>query len=69
MAKPQIKVVNAETNDEVIRDATVAEIAQMKSDAEQSKVEKDAADAKASSKQSILNRIGLTADELKTILG
>jgi uncharacterized protein YPO0396 len=69
MAKPQITIINAESGEEITRDATAAEIAQIKSDAEQSKVEKDAADAKATAKQSILDRIGLTADELKTILG
>jgi len=69
MAKPQIKIVNAETGEEIVRDATDAEIAQIKLDAELSKAEKDAAQAKAAAKQSILDRIGLTADELKTILG
>lgn len=69
MAKPQITIVNAESGEEITRDATAAEIAQIKLDAEQSKIEKDAIEAKASAKAAILDRIGLTADELKTILG
>ena len=69
MAKPQITIINAESGEEITRDATTAEIAQIKLDAELSKAEKDAADAKAAAKQAILDRIGLTADELKTILG
>jgi hypothetical protein len=67
--KPQIRVIDVETGEEITRDATTAEIAQIKLDAELSKAEKDAAEAKAAAKQSILDRIGLTADELKTILG
>jgi len=68
MAKPQIKVVNAQTGEEIIRDATAAEIAQMELDAQQSAIEKTQAEAKAAAKAAILNRIGLTVDELKTIL-
>jgi hypothetical protein len=69
MTKPQIKIVNAETGEEIVRDATAAEIAQIKLDAEQSKIEKAEAEAKLAAKAAILDRIGLTADELKTILG
>jgi inosine/xanthosine triphosphate pyrophosphatase family protein len=67
--KPQVKIVNAETGEEIIRDATTQEIAQMKIDAENNDVTKAKADAKATAKAVILDRIGLTVDELKTILG
>ena len=69
MAKPQITIIDIDTGEEITRDATAAEIAQMKLDAELSKAEKEAAEAKATAKAAILDRIGLTADELKTILG
>jgi hypothetical protein len=69
MTKPQIKEYNCETQEEIIRDATAGEIAQMKIDADNATAKKVEAEAKESSKTAILNRIGLTADELKTILG
>ena len=67
--KPQVKIVNVTTNEEIIRDATADEIAQMELDAANEIARKAEAEAKATAKAAILNRIGLTADELKTILG
>jgi inosine/xanthosine triphosphate pyrophosphatase family protein len=67
--KPQVKIVNCETGDEIVRDATLEEIAQMKLDAANDAAAKAEALAKATDKAAILDRIGLTADELKTILG
>ena len=45
-SKPQIKIVNAETGEEIVRDATAQEIAQMKIDAETGVSEKAEAEAK-----------------------
>ena len=69
MTKPQIKEYNCETQEEIIRDATASEIAQMKVDADNFVAAKAEAKAKEAAKAAILDRIGLTADELKTILG
>ena len=69
MTKPQIKIVDVETGEEIVRDATAAEIAHIKLDADNAKTSKAEAEAKESAKAAILDRIGLTADELKTILG
>jgi hypothetical protein len=69
MTKPQIKEYNCETQEEIIRDATSAEIAQMAKDKAESDARKAEAEAKEAAKAAILDRIGLTADELKTILG
>jgi hypothetical protein len=66
---PQIKIVNCETGEEIIRDANAAELAQVAIDAASDKAAKDAIQAKETAKAAILDRIGLTADELKTILG
>ena len=68
MTKPQIKIVNAETNEEVIRDATAAEIAQMKLDAEQSATEKTQAEAKATAKAALLNKLGISESEARLLL-
>ena len=68
-SKPQIKIVNCETGEEIVRDATADELAQMEIDRADYQARKTEAEAKAVAKQAILDRIGLTADELKTILG
>jgi hypothetical protein len=68
-SKPQVKIVNVETGEEIVRDATIEEIAQIEIDADSVVAEKAEAEAKLTTKQAILDRIGLTADELKTILG
>jgi hypothetical protein len=68
-SKPQVKIFNCETGEEIVRDATSEEIAQIELDAANAKTEKAKAEAKATAKAAILDRIGLTADELKTILG
>ena len=67
--KPQVKIVNCETGEEIVRDATVQEIAQMEIYAAQELAEKAEAEAKATTKAAILDRLGLTADEAKLILG
>jgi hypothetical protein len=70
---PQVKIVNVETGEEIVRDATVEEIAQMELDSADSLLRKATAEAeaeaKAAEKSALLARLGLTEDELKTILG
>ena len=66
---PQIKIVNCETGEEIVRDATAAEIAEMEAGKSYYEAKQVADKAKAAAKAAILDRIGLTADELKTILG
>ena len=68
-SKPQIKIVNVETGEEIIRDANAEELAQIQLDNANYAALKAEADAKETAKAAILDRIGLTADELKTILG
>jgi hypothetical protein len=69
MSKPQIKEYNCQTGEETIRDATAKEIAQLENESAIATAEKAEAKAKETAKAAILDRIGLTADELKTILG
>jgi hypothetical protein len=68
-SKPQVKIVNCETGEEIVRDATADEIAQIEIDKANAATAKAEADAKEAAKAAILDRIGLSADELKTILG
>jgi hypothetical protein len=68
-SKPQIKIVDCETGEEIIRDATVEEIAQIELDAANEAAKKAEAEAKAAEKQALLDRLGITADEAKLLLG
>jgi predicted flap endonuclease-1-like 5' DNA nuclease len=68
-SKPQVKIVNCETGEEIVRDANAEEIAQMQLDATNAQAKKAEAEVKETQRQAILDRLGLTADELKTILG
>ena len=67
--KPQVKIVNCETGEEIVRDANADEIAQMELDAANAAAAKAEAEAKEAARQAILDRLGLTADEAKLILG
>jgi hypothetical protein len=68
-SKPQVKIVHCESGEEIIRDANADEIAQIAIDVANNKATKDAIEAKEAAKAALLDRIGLTADELQTILG
>jgi len=67
--KPQIKIVNCETGDEIVRDATAKEIAQINANELEAAKLKAEADAKLAACQAIADRLGLTADELQVLLG
>lgn len=67
--KPQIKIVDVTTGEEIVRNATAEEIAQMKIDAENATAKKAEAEAKEAQRQAIADRLGLTAEELKVLLG
>ena len=62
-------IVNVETGETVERELNKAEKDQEKIDAAKISEAKLEAEAKEIAKAAILDRIGLTADELKTILG
>jgi hypothetical protein len=66
-------IINCETGEVIERELTKAEKDQQKIDETQmaklEALQKAEAESKETAKQAILDRIGLTADELKTILG
>jgi hypothetical protein len=68
MSKPQIKEYNCETQEEVIRDATSAEIAQMAKDAANFAARQAEAEAQATAKAALLNKLGITAEEAVLLL-
>jgi hypothetical protein len=69
MTRPIIKTHNVETNEVIEKEMSVAEFKQYEIDQKAIADAKVEAEAKATAKAAILDRIGLTADELKTILG
>jgi hypothetical protein len=68
-SKLQIKEFNCETGEEIVRDATAEEIAQIELDAAQAKARQAEIEAKAAEKQALLDRLGISADEAKLLLG
>ena len=69
MTKPQIKEYNCETQEEIIRDANAEEIAQIQLDAANAATAKAEAEAKEIQRQAILDRLGITSDEARLLLG
>ena len=65
----QIKEVNCTTGEEIVRDATTEEIAQMELDADNIATARAEAEAKATARAAILDRLGLTAEEAQLLLG
>jgi hypothetical protein len=68
MTTPQVKIVDAETGQETLRDMNAAELAQLAKDvAEREAIE--AAEAKAATdKAALLDKLSITADEAKLLL-
>lgn len=67
--KPQIKIVNVETGEEIIRDANADEIAQMAKDKEDNEAKQAEAEAKAEAKAKLLEQLGITKEQAKLLLG
>jgi hypothetical protein len=67
--KPQIKIVNCTTGEEIIRDANAEELAQMELDAADAATKKAEIEAKESARQALLTRLGITAEEAQLLLG
>jgi hypothetical protein len=67
--KPMVRIHNIESNEVIDREMNDAEFAEYLADKENQILLKAEADTKAVARQAILDRIGLTADELQTILG
>jgi hypothetical protein len=69
MTKPIVRIHNIETDEVIDREMTAAEFKQYEADQAAQAIAQAEAKAKETAKTEILDRIGLTADELKTILG
>jgi hypothetical protein len=69
MAKPIIRIHNVETDEIIDREMTAAEFKVYEAEQENTVIKQAETEAKAIAKTAILDRLGLTADELQTILG
>jgi hypothetical protein len=69
MAKPIIRIHNTETDEVIDREMTVAEFKIYEAEQAAQAIAKAEAEARSAQKQALLDRLGITADELRTILG
>jgi hypothetical protein len=69
MAKPMIRIHDLSTNEVIDREMTSAEFKIYEANLVKEAELKAETDAKAAEKQAILDRLGLTADEAKLLLG
>jgi hypothetical protein len=69
MSKPIIRIHNVVTDEVIDREMNDQEFAAYEADQAAQVVIKAEEEAKAAQRQSIADRIGLTADELKILLG
>ena len=68
MAKYEIKEVNTQTGEEIVRAATASEVKQIEADQAQSVAFETELQAKLSAKSQLLERLGITAEEAALLL-
>ena len=64
----QVKIVNVETGEEIVRDANADELAQMEIDKANAQARQAEAEAKATAKAALLAQLGITAEQAKLLL-
>jgi hypothetical protein len=69
MTKPMVRIHDADTDTVIDREMTAAEFAQYKIDAESVAAEAEQNAIKAAAKQAVLDKLGLTEQELQAALG
>ena len=67
--KPQVKIVNCETGEEIVRDATAEEIAQIELNSANAEARKQAEAQAAATRAALLTKLGITAEEAQLLLG
>jgi hypothetical protein len=68
MTKPTIRVHNTETDEVIDREMTDNEFAQYQADQAKNVLEKAEAEAKATAKSALLEKLGITAEEAALLL-
>jgi hypothetical protein len=69
MTKPMITINDLATNQIIEREMTTAEFKQYETDQATQAAIKAQAEAKATARQAVLDRLGLTAEEAQLLLG
>lgn len=69
MTKPLVKIHNAETGEEIEREMNDAEFAQYQADQATEAERKANAEAQVAAKAALLERLGITEEEAKLLLG
>ncbi len=69
MTRPIIRIHNVETDEVIDREMTAAEFKIYEAEQTEQAARQAEAEAKQAERQAILDRLGLTADEAKLILG
>lgn len=69
MSRPIVRVHNIETDEVIDREMNDAEFAQYQADNEAKLQRKAEAEAKAFARQALLDRLGITEEEAKLLLG
>ena len=69
MSKPTIRIHDLATDTVVDREMTDAEFAQYEANKEAEAQRKAEADAKAATRQALLNKLGITEEEARLLLG
>lgn len=68
MTKPTIKIVNVQTGEELEREMTSQEIAQLETDATNAAARIATEESKETARQAVLAKLGLTAEEAAALL-
>ena len=69
MTNPMVKIHNAETGEVIEREMNAEELAQLAIDEANSNAEKQAEAAKAHERAALLERLGITEEEARLLLG
>ena len=69
MIRPNVKIINCETGEEIEREMNDAEFAQYQADQVAEAQRQTELAAKAQARQALLDRLGITEDEAKLLLG
>ncbi len=67
--RPMVRIHNTETNEVIDREMTDDEFAEYQAEQAERAAKQAEAEAKATARQAILDRLGLTAEEAALILG
>jgi len=69
LTRPMVRIHDLELNEVIDREMNDAELAQYETDKAEQLAKQAEAEAKQAERQIILDRLGLTADEAKLLLG